>query len=339
MATELAAALLAFAVVPGTATDRTGALLGGFSSARWSSERSELVLLSDRGPGDGTVPYQPRLQRYAVTLGSRSVSLALKETIPLRDADGAAFSGLIKTPLPRLDPEGLVLDPDGGFWISDEYGPSVRRFDSKGRQSGRLEVPAEFAPGPARGRTDNQGFEGLCLSPDGRALYAVLQSPLAQDGGREGSHSRVLGWEKPWSRAPARSWSLERADPAAEGLAPSRRETGLNECAALSRTTLLVLERDGRGAGEPAPRRRAAYKRAVTVSLREDGVAVRGRELDLLKPLVAAGFAPERVPPKFESLEPGPVIEGRRTLWVVLDNDFKPGIPTYVFLLALGEKS
>jgi len=32
-------------------------------------------------------------------------------------------------------------------------------------------------------------------------------------------------------------------------------------------------------------------------------------------------------------------VGGRRTLWVVVDNDFKAGEPTYVFLLALGQKS
>lgn len=42
-----------------------------------------------------------------------------------------------------------------------------------------MPVPEE----PTSGRSNNQGFEALTLSPDGRTLYTMTQSALAQEGG------------------------------------------------------------------------------------------------------------------------------------------------------------
>jgi len=38
-------------------------------------------------------------------------------------------------------------------------------------------------PNPEFGRSNNQGFEGLTISGDGRNLYVMLQSATIQDGG------------------------------------------------------------------------------------------------------------------------------------------------------------
>lgn len=314
MNAALGASLIAYAVFSGTATDRSGVLLGGISALRWDEARKELTALSDRGPGDGTVAYQPRWHRFGVGLSSGSLCLDLKETVPLRDEKNRPYSGLIVTTSSRLDPEGLAPAGDGGFWISDEYGPAVYRFDAKGRRRASLAVPAEYLPGDKRGRTDNQGFEGLCRSPDGKTLTAVLQSSLAQEGGRDGAFTRLLVWTAPFERSQPRSYRL-----------PRLAKTGINACVALSATEYLLLERDGD----------AVHKTALRARLREDGIVERGEALDLLAPLVAAGFKAEALPPKFESLEPGPLVNGVSTLWVALDNDFDPALPTMVFLLGL----
>lgn len=314
MSAALGAYLIAYAVFSGTATDRTGALLGGISAMRWDESRRELTALSDRGPGDGTVPYQPRWHRFGVELSSGALRLELKETVPLRDEKGLPYSGLIVTTSSRIDPEGLAPAAEGGFWVSDEYGPAVHRFDATGRRRESLAVPAEYLPGEKRGRTDNQGFEGLCLSPDGGTLTAVLQSSLAQEGGRDGADTRMLVWGAPFEPSTPRSYRL-----------PRLAKTGFNACVALSAKEYLLLERDGG----------SVHKTALRARLRDDGRVDRGEALDLLAPLVAAGFKAGDLPSKFESLEPGPRVDGAETLWVALDNDFDPALPTMVFLLGL----
>ena len=89
-----------------------------------------------------------------------------------------------------LDSEGLAALADGGFWVSDEFGPSLVRLDGEGRVLKRLvpegtdldgaAYPVEASlPAIAGQRQLNRGFEAIALSPDGRWLFIAFQSPLA----------------------------------------------------------------------------------------------------------------------------------------------------------------
>ena len=106
-----------------------------------------------------------------------------------------------------MDSEGLAVADDGRLFISDEFACNIYRCSSGGLFDGIIPAPDAFVPYAKsdicfsseddvhvqRGRMANDGFEGLSLSPDGTQLYAMLQSPLAQD--REG---------------PAKSWRYTR---------------------------------------------------------------------------------------------------------------------------------
>lgn len=122
-----------------------------------------------------------------------------------------------------LDAEGVVVLRDGSRLISDEYGPSIYRFSADGAFLGALPVansvrpirngvtdyssnnpgPGQLAPTPANpsfGRQNNQGFEGLSLSPDGKTLFVALQSATRQDGGTGGTsatrdHTRIFTYD------------------------------------------------------------------------------------------------------------------------------------------------
>jgi hypothetical protein len=106
-----------------------------------------------------------------------------------------------------LDNEGIVLPGDGTMWVSDEYGPYVYHYDFAGTMLGALRPPDAFIPmrvvngktvenfsansppigviyntgNPVSGRQNNQGFEGLAMSPDGHTLFVLLQSATIQD--------------------------------------------------------------------------------------------------------------------------------------------------------------
>lgn len=107
-----------------------------------------------------------------------------------------------------IDSEGLVLNPDGSFWVSDEYGPYIYKFSARGRMQAAIRPPHAIIPRrngtvsfsadsppiynlnetviPANtesGRNNNQGLEGLTVSDDGNTLYALMQSGLDQEGG------------------------------------------------------------------------------------------------------------------------------------------------------------
>lgn len=329
----LAATLAAWAVFPGTFTDTTGERLGGVSSLRWDAAKEELLVLSDRGQGDGTVPHQPRFHRFGLRVEGTRLELKLRETVPFRDAQGRAFSGLIVTTSPRIDSEGLASAPDGTLWVSDEYGPGVYNFGRDGKALGRLDPPSDFMPGVGKGRVENRGFENLCLAPDGRRLLTLLQSPLAQEGGKKGATTRGLLWDLPASTAAPRAVSAPM--PAVPG-GLSAKDVMYNECEWVDDATLILLERDNRGlgadAGDDGPPRLKGLRLAT---LREDGSLALGEGLDLLGALARGGVDVSRVPAKFESVAWGPTLDGRPTLVVAVDNDFEPSLPTWFFLFKL----
>jgi hypothetical protein len=80
-----------------------------------------------------------------------------------------------------VDSEGIAALAGGGFWIADEYGPSLLKVDNEGVVTIRW-VPigmermfegaaypiAAVLPAIASARRLNRGFEALALSPDER---------------------------------------------------------------------------------------------------------------------------------------------------------------------------
>lgn len=122
-----------------------------------------------------------------------------------------------------LDAEGLVLSPDGSFWISDEYGPYIYHFSPSGHMLSAIQPPPAILPerngtesfsaasaprydpdiepipkNNPTGRANNQGLEGLTVSPDSKTLYALMQSALNQEGGLNSTtrmYTRLLEYD------------------------------------------------------------------------------------------------------------------------------------------------
>lgn len=79
-----------------------------------------------------------------------------------------------------LDPEGIAIDKDGNFWISDEYGPFIIKVDKNGKILEKLE-PGNGLPEIVKHRIPNRGIEGLTIDKNGN-IYATVQSTLNVDG-------------------------------------------------------------------------------------------------------------------------------------------------------------
>jgi hypothetical protein len=173
------------------------------------------------------------------------------------------------------DTEGLVLTDDG-FWVSDEYGPYIYHFDHSGKMIGAIRPPPAIIPqrngtdsfnadspplydqnittkpaNPTSGRSNNQGLEGLTASPDTKTLYALMQSALVQEGGRNASTrrlARLLEYDISTPSSPA--YKAEYIVPL-----PVFNNNSLvaaqSEIHFISPTQFLVLARDsGRGHGQ-----------------------------------------------------------------------------------------
>ena len=272
-----------------------------------------------------TTNYQPRIHRLALsfkpdTNGSSNqdqATLAIGDSTLLAEADGPSLTGMDPSvtltgaragipiaKLPQasngrlsLDAEGLILLPDGTFFVCDEYGPYLYRFSAAGVLLGVIRLPEAVIPKrnlqdsfssdspatgqpaaspsqPTNGRENNKGLEGLTLSADGRTLYALMQSATRQDGGAggvaENRYTRLFAYDvtNPAAATLTGEWVLplpfytdgNRVQQIAEQ----------HECLALNSHQFLVLAHDGNGRGSSITK--SLYRAVVIYDIGGAGV-------------------------------------------------------------------
>jgi hypothetical protein len=289
---------------------------GGFGSAMAPHPRRPdlFYFLSDRGPNAGTGREDEKVflrPSHAPRIGlfrREGARLRRVREILLRDAAGRPLTGLPNppgaggtgeraldargrelAPDPRgVDPEGLVALPDGTFWVAEEYGPSLLHVDETGRTLERIDPYAPSSrgrrlPRVLAARRPNYGFEGLTVTPDGKALIAVLQAPLDNPSRqvRETARLTRLLW-------------MDLDTGATRQFAYVHDAPGLHnaEVLALSSSELLVLERDVLfpGHGEKPARHKRIYRARLegATDLSDPGDGPRGR--------LFGGRTPEELP-------------------------------------------
>ncbi len=329
---------------------------GGISGIDYDADKDCYWAISDRGPNDGAVDWICRAHRLELKLGRerQAATAKLLQTIILKDPQGRTFSGssaafqFVSAIAGRLDPEGIRVYKNSLF-ISDEYGPYLKRFSLDGKQQVELKVPdsykietphqveAEEKAANQSGRQPNRGMEGLACTSDGR-LFGLMQSPLIQDsqrledGSLDGLNCRLVAYDSTNSPIAEYVYRLDG------------QKNKLNEILSIDDDRFLVIERDGgRGAA-------SKFKRIMLANLNQgtdvSNVARLPSELneslrpmqkstliDLLDP--AFGLAGESFPEKVEGLSWGPAMpDGRKTLVVAVDNDFEPMVPTQIWIFA-----
>ena len=151
------------------------------------------------------------------------------------------INGNILPPSPfGYDPEGLVALPDGTFWVSDEYGPFITKFDATGRQIQRLSPFNGSLPRELSRRRPNRGMEGLTITPDGTRLVGMMQSPLINDITQGQTNTttilRIVVYTIANGQVREYLYLLDN---------PATNAGAVSEITALSNTTFLVEERDG----------------------------------------------------------------------------------------------
>lgn len=246
---------------------------------------------------------------------------------PAANSTGGTRSGFT-VPLPQasngrlsLDAEGLALLPDGSFFVSDEYGPYLYRFSSAGVLLSAIRPPEAFIPKrggrdsfssdnpasgqpspspsePTTGRENNQGFEGLSASPDGRTLYALMQSATRQDGGAGGSslrrHARLLSYDISNPTAPTLKgeWILPLPLFTQSGV---QQVASVGDFVVVNSRQFLVLARDGNGRGSDTP---ASLYRAVLIYDLTGATNIAGTAFDTVgTPVAPSGVLAASVTP------------------------------------------
>ena len=273
-----------------TAPNGTVIYNGGFGSSIASDPNDPAVfyLLTDRGPNAagsaansiifGKADFTPQIGKFRV-VGNQ---LVLEQTILLKNTAGQPLTGLpnpvgsgstgeialdlngqtIAPNIDGIDSEGLVLAADGSFWISDEYGPHIVHFDATGRTIERINpfgtgTGGRTLPKVLARRRANRGMEGLTITPDGKTLVGLMQSPMYNPSSAAVTGSvvlRVVTFEIATGATKQYVYLMENAS-----------LTGCSEIAAITATTFLALERDGLyGGNTTAP---ATFKRIYKFDL------------------------------------------------------------------------
>ncbi len=178
--------------------------MGGFSGLHYQEKKGGAYYfqaITDRGPngwskGNEKPFLLPTFSPIIVTLKAdpKTMELSVVSKIELKKMDGKPLSGLPNSRVEEnpidvfgilysldpmgLDSEGLVVDEENGFWVADEYAPSLVHFDSTGAMKRRL-TPGSELPKLYSDRKLNRGFEGI--TKIGQKLFGFLQSPLPSE--------------------------------------------------------------------------------------------------------------------------------------------------------------
>ncbi|MFG2617885.1 esterase-like activity of phytase family protein [Streptomyces sp. NPDC048507] len=190
-----------------------GKLVGGISG-----------LALDRNGAVAAISDRSALYELKVARGNTPTATATSR-LPLTDGAGTV-----------LDSEGLVVDRDGSYLVTDETAPAIRRYSRTGRVLATLPVPPAFRIAPQGRATVNQTFESLTLLPGGRTLVAGLEGALAGDG--KDAQGRTLQRIQTWERRGNGEFVLGR-----QYAYPVDAGHGLVELAPTRDGRLIVLER------------------------------------------------------------------------------------------------
>lgn len=255
-----------------------------------------LWTLPDRGRNDPSAnlffDYQARLHKFGIrfTPSDGRIEIIPDGGLELRDYRGKAFTGadpgaatllqhgILLPSAARgvgagkisLDAEALQFTRDGGFYIGDEYTANVYYFNKRGHLQGVITPPAAVTPRssgkphfgslqpPETGRRNNQGAEGMSLSPDGRTLIVTLQSALIQDSAAGDAaagriNTRVLVYDvsrTPAPKQPKAHYVVQLPAYSSKGEGgDADRTAAQSEIRAISDHSFLMLARDGAGVG------------------------------------------------------------------------------------------
>ena len=157
-----------------------------------------------------------------------------------------------------IDPEALVVDKDGNFYVSEENGPTIWKLNQNGVVVKRYSPYANLVGAQTQDvqidtvfkyRKNNRGFEALAIAPNGK-LYALIQSPILYPSTSVGENTRIHRMLEidPVTNAQRMLVYLNDGIVGAAGANQIRlRDWKIGDMAAINDSTFLVIEAALRG--------------------------------------------------------------------------------------------
>lgn len=291
-----------------------GQAMQGFSGIKAMSDGT-FWSLSDNGFGKKANSSDSMLMLHHLAFDWKNGKVNVLKTLFLSDPEMKAPFPIVTEASDTRYLTGADFDVESiqpvedGFWIGEEFGPYILKFNRDGQLT---DVIATVADGKPVTSPDNPmlqlpgkpveamptfnlkrsgGYEGMAIAPDGSKLYALLEGPLFKEDGSvetaEGQPAlRILELDvasKAWT---GRSWLY----PLAEG------GEAIGDFNMLDATTGLVIERDnGEGVAAKACKdgaetgcfpRPSKVKRIYKIEMTDENAGGAARKIgyiDLLK--------------------------------------------------------
>lgn len=346
-------------IVPTTASFR-GVLVGGLSSIDYVPSTGRYLAISDdrsdRGPARF---YELALDlskfRRSATPGDAGVTWVNMTTI--LDLDGKPFERNM------VDPESLRLDARRNliYWSNEGQrssqgfqNPTVRRMTLDGKPAGEFPVPHYYNPSGSNGGLaagdmgvyNNLAFESVAITPDGKTLWTMTENGLAQDSlpsavGR-GTRARMLSFDLDTGKAGAEYVYDVAPVPFPPAKSGDFATNGVPDMLALSDHEFIVIER-AYAVGATTPGIAALTKQPTSNTIKlflidtrgatdvSGWPTIRGRELTPVKRTMLLDLSSLKnddgsvlALDNIEGITFGPVVDGKRTLILVSDNNFNP---------------
>ncbi len=223
--------------------------VGGISGLTYDAARNTYYALSD----DRSNINDARFYTVDIDLSDGSLDegdVEFQDVTTLLNVSSRAF-----TPS-SLDPEGIALTNRGTLFISSEgdgnnlVDPFIAEFSLGGQIFNELNIPKKFLPTVAQssGIQNNQAFESLTITPDGKTLFTATENALFQDGERSslkaGSPIRILQFDLETREAVGEFLYFTDSIPVTPNPVDGFADNGLVELLAIDNTgTFLALER------------------------------------------------------------------------------------------------
>ena len=285
-----------------------------------------------------------RIAWLTVTYGPKGLDVS-----PTRIQELRAGPGVDDRIATKADLEAIVALPDGQFVMSEEghidstthevWQPVLLQSTHDGVVTRVIQYPKEFnITGDGKtGLHDNQGFEGLAITPRGR-LIAGLEQPLIQDGVTSFDRpapGRLVEFVKSGSTyKPGHQWRyMISPTPRIENFDEicTDGENGLVDLLALSETTLIAMER----ACLQTTDRQFTANTVQLFSVELINGDARKKLLlnfDNVAPRLSSALTRLE---NFEGLTFGPIVNGEKTLLIVSDDNFRKTQKTAFLLFGM----
>ena len=306
--------------------------VGGLSGLTWNEATGDFYAISDDPGSRGPARFYRlnfdfaggRLEHDGVAV--RGVSI-------LKDQSGRPY------PDATVDPEGIVLMPGVGVFVSSEgqiklgRPPSIHLFDTEGNHLRDFDIPDRyFTAGHSEwGVRHNRAFESLTLTPDGELLITATENALMQDGPaaalNESSPARILILDRVTGEVAAEHVYWTDPVTVASPVEGGSEKAGLVDLLAFDRHRLIAVERSySEGWGNSIRLYLVDLEGAEDLSSVDRGgtgriEAAKPATKTLLLDFSDLGVELENI----EGLTFGPLLQdGRRSLILVADDNFNP---------------